>query len=45
MKVDQDFSAAIFNADFDKAARLLAEGAAIVSTEREEPRRGRLSGY
>ena len=29
MKVDQDFSAAIFNADFEKAARLLAEGADI----------------
>jgi translation initiation factor IF-3 len=26
MKVDQDFSAAIFNADFEKAARLIVSG-------------------
>jgi len=42
MKVDQDFSAAIFNADFEKAARLLAEGADInkVTTTMEPDERG-----
>ena len=42
MKVDQDFSAAIFNADFEQAARLLAEGADInkVTTTMEPDERG-----
>jgi len=42
MKVDQDFSAAIFNADFEKAARLLAEDADInkVTTTMEPDERG-----
>jgi len=42
MKVDQDFSAAIFNADFEKAARLLAAGADInkVTTTMEPDERG-----
>jgi ankyrin repeat protein len=42
MKVDQDFSAAIFNADFEKAARLLVKGADInlVTATMEPDERG-----